>query len=59
MQDLQFELIGGLLRHPSNDMLRCAMDLLSRALSEPDLLRLGRQILDHRAAFADMDERAR
>ena len=59
MQDMQFELIGTLLRYPSNDMLRSAMDLLSRALSEPDLLRLGRQILDHRAAFADMDERTR
>lgn len=56
MQDLQFELIGALLRHPPNATLRAATGLLSRALSEPDLLRLGRQILDHLAAFADMDE---
>ena len=59
MQDLQYELIGALLRRAPNETLRRAMGLLSRALSEPDLLRLGRQILDHRAAFADMDEEAR
>lgn len=58
MQDLQFELIGGLLRRAPNETLRHAMGLLSRALSEPDLLRLGRQILDRRAAFADIDEPA-
>ena len=58
MQDMQIELISALLRRPPNERLRAAMGLLSRALSEPDLVRLGRQVLDHRAAFADMDKDA-
>ena len=58
MQDMQVELISALLRHPPDETLRAAMGLLSRALSEPDLVRLGRQVLDNRAAFADMDKDA-
>lgn len=55
MQDLQFELIAALIRRPPDSDMGAAMSRLSRALSEPDLLQLGRYILDRRDAFADLD----
>lgn len=58
MQDMHFDLISGLIRTPENERLAEAMALLSRALSEPDLVQLGRLVLDRRMAFDGLDGEA-
>ncbi len=55
MQDMHFELVTSLIRNADEKALGGAMSLLSRALSEPDLLQLGRLIIDRRAAFEQLD----
>ena len=58
MQELHGELIARLMRHRRDEKLGDAMNRLSRALSEPDLLRLGRLVLDRRMAFDGLDGEA-
>lgn len=58
MQDMHFDLISALIRKPESDRLAAAMALLSRALSEPDLVHLGRLVLDRRMAFDGLDAEA-
>lgn len=58
MQDMHFELVTNLIRDADEKAMGGAMSLLSRALAEPDLLQLGRLIIDRRAAFEQLDRAA-